>query len=80
MAGSVEKLIMMDASHDMIKLCKDDTGAHDQDIETSFIVGDEEFLPIKERCSYSLFHFQLCATTLANALSFQFLNLWDEVQ
>ncbi|XP_022141744.1 putative methyltransferase At1g22800 [Momordica charantia] len=46
--GSVEKLIMMDASHDMIKLCKDDTGAHDQDIETSFIVGDEEFLPIKE--------------------------------
>ncbi|XP_038889820.1 putative methyltransferase At1g22800, mitochondrial [Benincasa hispida] len=46
--GSVEKLIMMDASHDMIKLCKDDTGAHDQDVETSFIVGDEEFLPIKE--------------------------------
>uniref|UniRef100_A0A9I9DR65 Methyltransferase type 11 domain-containing protein n=1 Tax=Cucumis melo TaxID=3656 RepID=A0A9I9DR65_CUCME len=46
--GSVEKLIMMDASHDMIKLCKDDTGAHDQNVETSFVVGDEEFLPIKE--------------------------------
>lgn len=51
MPGSVEKLIMMDASHDMIKLCKDDTGAHDQNVETSFVVGDEEFLPIKERCS-----------------------------
>ena len=49
--GSVEKLIMMDASHDMIKLCKDDTDAHVQDVETSFVVGDEEFLPIKERCS-----------------------------
>ncbi|KAG6592372.1 putative methyltransferase, mitochondrial, partial [Cucurbita argyrosperma subsp. sororia] len=46
--GSVEKLIMMDASHDMIMSCKDDTGAHDQDVETSFIIGDEEFLPIRE--------------------------------
>ncbi|XP_023535327.1 putative methyltransferase At1g22800, mitochondrial [Cucurbita pepo subsp. pepo] len=45
---SVEKLIMMDASHDMIMSCKDDTGAHDQDVETSFIIGDEEFLPIQE--------------------------------
>ncbi|KAH7522889.1 hypothetical protein ACOSP7_009167 [Xanthoceras sorbifolium] len=47
--GAIEKLIMMDTSYDMVKLCKD---AHqdtpNENIETSFVVGDEEFLPIKE--------------------------------
>ncbi|XP_043722101.1 putative methyltransferase At1g22800, mitochondrial isoform X1 [Telopea speciosissima] len=47
--GGIEKLIMMDSSHDMIKLCKDSAqDASNSNIETSFVVGDEEFLPIKE--------------------------------
>ncbi|KAF2296987.1 hypothetical protein GH714_014124 [Hevea brasiliensis] len=47
--GSIEKLIMMDISYDMIKLCEDAKEDANKNIETSFIVGDEEFLPIKER-------------------------------
>ncbi|XP_058194999.1 putative methyltransferase At1g22800, mitochondrial isoform X2 [Rhododendron vialii] len=47
--GAVEKLIMMDTSYDMVKLCKDaEQDVTDKNIETSFLVGDEEFLPIKE--------------------------------
>ncbi|KAK9929959.1 hypothetical protein M0R45_027024 [Rubus argutus] len=47
--GAIEKLIMMSTSYDMVKLCRD--AEHDiqnEDIETSFVVGDEEFLPIKK--------------------------------
>ncbi|VFQ72290.1 unnamed protein product [Cuscuta campestris] len=47
--GGIEKLIMMDTSPDMIKRCKD--AHHDcpnEKVETSFILGDEEFLPLKE--------------------------------
>ncbi|KAI8533648.1 hypothetical protein RHMOL_Rhmol10G0025800 [Rhododendron molle] len=47
--GAIEKLIMMDTSYDMVKLCKDaEQDVADKNIETSFLVGDEEFLPIKE--------------------------------
>ncbi|KDP45632.1 hypothetical protein JCGZ_17239 [Jatropha curcas] len=46
--GSIEKLIMMDMSYDMIKMCRDAPKDANENIETSFIVGDEEFLPIKE--------------------------------
>ncbi|XP_050217025.1 putative methyltransferase At1g22800, mitochondrial [Mercurialis annua] len=46
--GSIEKLIMMDTSYDMIKLCKDAEFESNENIETSYIVGDEEFLPVKE--------------------------------
>ncbi|PON72581.1 Methyltransferase type [Trema orientale] len=47
--GGIEKLIMMDTSYDMVKLCKDaELDAQNEEIETSFIVGDEEFLPVKE--------------------------------
>ncbi|XP_062151002.1 putative methyltransferase At1g22800, mitochondrial [Alnus glutinosa] len=47
--GAIEKLIMMDTSYDMVKVCKDaEKDVHNENIETSFIVGDEEFLPIKE--------------------------------
>ncbi|XP_065847664.1 putative methyltransferase At1g22800, mitochondrial [Euphorbia lathyris] len=46
--GSIEKLIMMDMSHDMIKLCENSQEGYDANIETSFVVGDEEFLPVKE--------------------------------
>lgn len=47
--GSVEKLIMMDTSYDMVKLCKDtEKNISGDGFETSYIVGDEEFLPIKE--------------------------------
>ncbi|KAE8022298.1 hypothetical protein FH972_008108 [Carpinus fangiana] len=48
--GAIEKLIMMDTSYDMVKFCKEDAekDVHNENIETSFIVGDEEFLPIKE--------------------------------
>ncbi|XP_044509981.1 putative methyltransferase At1g22800, mitochondrial isoform X1 [Mangifera indica] len=47
--GGIERLIMMDASYDMLKLCKDSQqDASNERIETSFVVGDEEFLPFKE--------------------------------
>lgn len=50
MSGAIEKLIMMDTSYDMLKACKDaEQDTRDDSIETSFIVGDEEFLPVKER-------------------------------
>lgn len=41
---------MMDSSHDMVKLCKDsEKDLSSDNIETSFLVGDEEFLPIQAR-------------------------------
>lgn len=45
--GGIEKLILMDMSEDMIQLCK----KHEQDdqIETVYVVGDEENLPMEER-------------------------------
>ncbi|CAH8392432.1 unnamed protein product [Eruca vesicaria subsp. sativa] len=47
--GGIEKLIMMDTSHDMIKSCRDaQHDSVDKSIDTSYLVGDEEFLPIKE--------------------------------
>ncbi|KAL5559863.1 hypothetical protein UlMin_036074 [Ulmus minor] len=47
--GGIEKLIMMDSSYDMVKRCKDAMlDAQTERPETSFIVGDEEFLPVKE--------------------------------
>lgn len=50
MLGGIEKLIMMDTSYDMLKLCKDtEQDGHNENIETFFVVGDEEFLPLKER-------------------------------
>lgn len=43
---------MMDTSYDMIKLCKEtEKKMDDKNMETSFVVGDEEFLPVRERCS-----------------------------
>ena len=50
MVGGIEKFVMMDTSYDMVKLCKSaEQDAPNENIETSFMVGDEEFLPIKER-------------------------------
>ncbi|OMP09314.1 Methyltransferase type 11 [Corchorus olitorius] len=47
--GAIEKLIMMDTSYDMVKLCKSSQpDSSNENIETSYVVGDEEFLPIKE--------------------------------
>ncbi|KAM7279759.1 hypothetical protein ACFE04_006893 [Oxalis oulophora] len=47
--GGIEEVIMMDTSYDMIKLCKDaQQNSSNGSIKTSFVVGDEEFLPIKE--------------------------------
>ncbi|XXG60569.1 hypothetical protein AAC387_Pa04g2438 [Persea americana] len=47
--GGIQKLIMMDMSYDMIKFCRDtEANVSDDNIETFFMVGDEEFLPIKE--------------------------------
>lgn len=55
MLGAIEKLIMMDTSYDMVKLCKDaEQDVADKNIETTFLVGDEEFLPIKERYAWSV--------------------------
>lgn len=48
--GAIEKLIMMSASYDMVKRCRNaEDEVQNENIETSFMVGDEEFLPIKER-------------------------------
>ncbi|KAK6120433.1 hypothetical protein DH2020_045827 [Rehmannia glutinosa] len=47
--GGIEKLIMMDSSYDMVKLCKQsEQNSPNKNVETSFIVADEEFLPVKE--------------------------------
>ncbi|RWR90319.1 putative methyltransferase [Cinnamomum micranthum f. kanehirae] len=47
--GGIQKLIMMDMSYDTIKFCRDaEANVSDDGIETFFMVGDEEFLPIKE--------------------------------
>ncbi|XP_024008267.1 putative methyltransferase At1g22800, mitochondrial [Eutrema salsugineum] len=47
--GGIEKLIMMDTSYDMIQSCRDaQQDSLLESIETSYLVGDEEFLPIKE--------------------------------
>ncbi|KAK4412775.1 putative methyltransferase, mitochondrial [Sesamum alatum] len=47
--GGIEKLIMMDTSYDMVKLCKQaEQSLPNKNVETSFIVADEEFLPVKE--------------------------------
>lgn len=41
---------MMDTSWDMVKLCKDAEQQMPTDnIETSYIIGDEEYLPVKEK-------------------------------
>lgn len=48
-AGGVEKLIVMDASYDMVQACQNAYHASNDDaIDTDFLVADEEFLPIKE--------------------------------
>ncbi|OIT03293.1 putative methyltransferase [Nicotiana attenuata] len=47
--GGIEKLLMMDTSCDMVKLCKDaEQQMPNDNIETSYIIGDEEYLPVKE--------------------------------
>ncbi|XP_009757893.1 putative methyltransferase At1g22800, mitochondrial [Nicotiana tabacum] len=47
--GGIEKLLMMDTSCDMVKLCKDaEQQTPNDNIETSYIIGDEEYLPVKE--------------------------------
>ncbi|KAF8025172.1 hypothetical protein BT93_F2113 [Corymbia citriodora subsp. variegata] len=47
--GAIEKLIMMDMSCDMIQQCKErEQDKSDKNIETLHVVGDEEFLPMKE--------------------------------
>lgn len=39
---------MMDTSYDMVKMCKEAEQLNGN-VETSFLVGDEEFLPVKEK-------------------------------
>ncbi|KAL3737020.1 hypothetical protein ACJRO7_025874 [Eucalyptus globulus] len=47
--GAIQKLIMMDMSSDMIQQCKErEQDKPDTNIETLHVVGDEEFLPMKE--------------------------------
>lgn len=62
MSGGIEKLIMMDMSIDMVKHLKH-TDSPSGNLETSYLVGDEEFLPLKERCGY-VYH--LCACLLCS--------------
>lgn len=50
LSGGIEKLLMMDASVDMVKLCQQaEQNSTNKNVETSFVVADEEFLPVKER-------------------------------
>ncbi|KAL1548790.1 putative methyltransferase At1g22800, mitochondrial [Salvia divinorum] len=47
--GGIEKLMMMDTSVDMVKLCEQaEQNSPNKNVETSFIVADEEYLPVKE--------------------------------
>ncbi|EPS70698.1 hypothetical protein M569_04061, partial [Genlisea aurea] len=47
--GGIERLLIMDSSYDMVKLVENtELESPSKDIEMSFIVGDEECLPIKE--------------------------------
>ncbi|KQJ91898.1 putative methyltransferase At1g22800, mitochondrial [Brachypodium distachyon] len=46
--GGIEKLTMMDMSAEMVKKWRELDNAAGDGLETHFIVGDEEFLPIKE--------------------------------
>lgn len=47
--GAIEKLIVMDASYDMVQRCQNDYHASsNNNTETMFVVADEEFLPIKQ--------------------------------
>lgn len=47
--GAIEKLIVMDPSNDMVQRCKNaDRVSNEDNMEMMFVVGDEEFLPIKE--------------------------------
>lgn len=55
-SGGIQKLIMMDMSYDTIKFCRDaEANVSDDGIEMFFMVGDEEFLPIKERYTFFCF-------------------------
>lgn len=48
--GAIEKLIMMDMSSDMVKTLKDtEKNMALDNLETFYVVGEEEFLPVKER-------------------------------
>ncbi|KOM42922.1 hypothetical protein LR48_Vigan05g052600 [Vigna angularis] len=48
-SGGVEKLIVMDASYDMVQACRNAYRASPNNaVQTEFLVADEEFLPIKE--------------------------------
>ncbi|XP_062203277.1 putative methyltransferase At1g22800, mitochondrial [Phragmites australis] len=46
--GGIEKLIMMDMSTDMVRKWQELENATSDGLETHFVVGDEELLPIKE--------------------------------
>uniref|UniRef100_A0A0D3HSE7 Methyltransferase type 11 domain-containing protein n=2 Tax=Oryza barthii TaxID=65489 RepID=A0A0D3HSE7_9ORYZ len=46
--GGIEKLIMMDMSADMVRKWQEMENATDDGLETHFVVGDEEYLPMKE--------------------------------
>ncbi|CAL4903775.1 unnamed protein product [Urochloa decumbens] len=46
--GGIEKLIMMDMSSDMVRKWRESENTTNDGPETHFVVGDEEFLPIKE--------------------------------
>ncbi|KAG6427912.1 hypothetical protein SASPL_112159 [Salvia splendens] len=47
--GGIEKLTMMDTSVDMVKLCEQaEQNSPNKNVETSCIVADEEYLPVKE--------------------------------
>lgn len=50
MPGGIEKLTMMDMSFDMVNMLKaSDRKDSDNTLETFYVVGDEEFLPVKEK-------------------------------
>lgn len=59
---------MMDMSHDMIKRCREmEENSSDSKLETLYVVGDEEYLPIKHRWIPSI--------NLSRLVNFLFLSM-----
>ncbi|RRT50030.1 hypothetical protein B296_00035767 [Ensete ventricosum] len=71
LSGGMEKLIMMDMSFDMIKVLKDtDEEFARNNLETFYVVGDEEFLPIKEKYAVLVLEWSCLLLNLQNPFGF----------
>lgn len=77
MLGSIEKLIMMDMSSDMINLLKSsESNVANSKIETSYMVGDEEFLQVKEKYDSSFVFSNFLLSIFDNLFLIFFMKLF----